>query len=101
MFSPSVSFAVHLQSGSASKRGTARPARRALLEGLVVLSFGVHQSRSAVGVELAALVVEAVADLVADHAADGAVVHRGIGFGSKNGGCRIAAGKTISLMSGL
>jgi len=50
--------------------------------------------------EFAPLVVEAVADLVADHRADGAIVHRGIGVGSKNAlqNCRR---DTISLFEGL
>jgi hypothetical protein len=50
---------------------------------------------------LRALVVEAVADLVADHRADAAVVDRVVGLRmSKNGGCRIAAGNTISFIPG-
>jgi hypothetical protein len=49
-------------------------------------SASVHQLRSAPScVELAALVVEAVADLVADHGADGAVVHRVVGLQVEEG----------------
>ncbi len=57
--------------------------------------------RAALGVELRALVVEAVADLVADHHADRAVVHRVARSHANAGGCRMPAGKTISLSSGL
>jgi hypothetical protein len=55
----------------------------------------------AVGVGLAALVVEAVRHLVADDRAHAAVVDRVVGVGSKNGGCRIPAGNTISLRRAL
>ena len=63
---------------------------------------GVHQSvRLPFGVELAALVVEAVGELVAHHHADGAEVHRvGRPRVSKNGGWRMPAGKTISFIGG-
>jgi hypothetical protein len=57
--------------------------------------------QSALRVVLAALVVEMVADLVADNGADPAVIDRVVGMGSKNGGCRIAAGNTISFIVGL
>ena len=64
-------------------------------------SSGVHQSRRLpLGVELAALVVEAVRHLVADHRADRPVVDGVVGLWSKNGGCRMPAGKTISLSCG-
>jgi hypothetical protein len=50
-------------------------------------SASVHQSLShALGVVFAALIVEAVADLVADHRADAAIVHRVIGVGIEEGG---------------
>ena len=48
--------------------------------------LAVHQSRTRpCGVEAAALVVEAVADLVADHRADRAVIDRRIGVGIEEG----------------
>jgi hypothetical protein len=76
-----------------------RDERRERIElGAVVVGPPVAQV--AVAVELAALVVEAVPDLVADDGADAAVVDRVVGVASKNGGCRIAAGKTISFIPG-
>ena len=58
---------------------------RAQLPGAVFERLGVvggpPVAQVAVGVDLAALVVEAVGELVADHAADGAVVDGGVGVG--------------------
>ena len=66
-------------------------------------SASVHQSReAAVAVVLGALVVEAVADLVADDRADRRRSWpRRRASASKNGGCRIAAGNTISFIAGV
>ena len=65
-------------------------------------SSGVHQSRRLpVGVELAALIVEPVCQLVAHDRPDGAVIHGRIQLLSKNGGCRIPAGKLMLFCSGL
>jgi hypothetical protein len=73
--------------------------RLQLERGLVVGGPPVVEVAGAV--VLRALVVEAVADLVADHRADAAVVLGRVGVGSKNGFCRIPAGKQISLVPGL
>ena len=82
MFSPIVSSPFTCSAGQRLvRRSTARRAPwRAPRTSCA--SSGVHQSRSRpCGVELAALVVEAVRQLVADHAADRAVVDRRIGVG--------------------
>jgi hypothetical protein len=55
----------------------------------------------AFAVVLAALIVEAVTDLVADDGANAAVVRGIVRLALKNGGCRMAAGNTISFNSGL
>ena len=65
-------------------------------------SNSVHQfDQVAVAVVLRALVVETVADLMPDDSADAAVVQASSASGSKNGGCRMPAGKQISFMPGL
>jgi hypothetical protein len=56
----------------------------ALLEVLAVL-FGPPASQRAAAVIFRALIVEAVADLVADHRADAAIVHRIVGIGIEEG----------------
>ena len=72
---------------------------RELLEiGLVF--FGPPVVELAVAVVLGTLIVEAVADLMADHRSDTAIVRGVFGVGSKNGGCRMAAGNTITFMVG-
>ena len=73
--------AVHVQ--AVERPRTRRTARRAPRRAASnsARSSSVHQSRSGRGVELAALVVEAVRDLVADDRADGAVVHGVVGVG--------------------
>ena len=55
----------------------------------------------ALAVELRALIVEAVGHFVSDDYADAAVVHRRIDLAVKNGGCRMPAGKLMSLNDGL
>ena len=79
MFSPSVSSPLTCTPGSGLKRVELLDEQlRALLElGFVGRLPPVAQL--AVAVEAAALVVEAVADLVADDRADRAVVHRIVG----------------------
>ncbi len=67
----------------------------ALLERLAV-GFGPPVAQRAIGVDLAALVVEAVRELMADDAADGAVVDRGIGVRIEDRRLQDAAGKTMS-----
>ncbi len=68
---------------------------------LLAVFRGPPVAQVAVSVELAALIVEAVNDFVTDDHADGAVVHRVIHVvGSKNGGCRIPAGKLIVFSCG-
>ena len=54
----------------------------------------------AAGVELGALVVEAVTHFVADHRADGAIDRR-VGGEVEEGSLRMAAGNTISLKTRL
>jgi hypothetical protein len=49
----------------------------------------------AFGIDLAALVIEAVADLVADDRAGGAIVHGIVGRGIEQRGWRMPAGNTI------
>ena len=75
MFSPMRDRAVHLQARQRLElRVLLHEFRGAVGEGLRV-GLRPPVREAAVGRELAALVVEAVADLVADHRADGAVVH--------------------------
>ena len=103
MFSPTVSAPL-----------TCSPGRLARLEAVVLLDqrLRLHlEGRLVVGrppvvevavaVVLRALVVEAVADLVADDGTDAAVVLGRLGVGAKNGFCRMPAGKQISLVPGL
>ena len=73
---------------------------RLQLEGRLVVG-GPPVVEVAGAVVLRALVVEAVADLVADHRADAAVVLGRVGVRAKNGVCRMPAGKQISLVPGL
>ena len=79
MFSPSVSspFTCSPGSGSNSLNCSTSTLARFMILGFVVLRPPVAQRAG--GVEAAALVVEAVAHLVADHGADAAVVHRIVG----------------------
>lgn len=56
--------------------------------------------KSAVSVVLAALVVESVPDFVSDYGPDAPVVGGIVGCGVKEGGCRIAAGKTMTFRVG-
>ena len=57
--------------------------------------------QAAVTVILGTLVVETMADLVPNNGPNATVVGSVIGPASKNGGCKIAAGKTISFITGL
>ena len=77
MFSPSVSSPLTLRPGSAWNRGILLHEARGLRLELVVVLGRPPVAEVPVAVELPAAVVEAVADLVADHRADGAVV-RGV-----------------------
>ncbi len=66
-----------------------------LLIKLLAVLF-VHQLAVAAAV-VPTLVIESVADFVADYGTDAAVVYCVSAFISKNGGCKIPAGKTISV----
>ena len=81
MFSPSVSSPLTCSPASGLNGVVLLDEHlRALLE-LLASASRPPVAQVAVAVELAALVVEAVADLVADHGADRAVVHRVVGVG--------------------
>ena len=103
MFSPRVSLPLSARPGQRLEAGVlVDDALRSRVE-LPCASSGVHQSRRLpLRVELAALVVEAVGQFVADDGADAAVVDGVVAcLGSKNGGCRMPAGKLMSFICGL
>ena len=80
MFSPIVSLPLtQAPSAAGRRRCTAPRASRSAAWNFLLVSARPPVADLAGLVELAALVVEAVADLVADDRADGAVVHRRIG----------------------
>ena len=67
-----------------------------------LVSSAVHQSvEVAVGVELAAFVVEAVGEFVADDGADVAVVDGVVGFGVVEGGLQDAGGEVDVVHAGV
>ena len=103
MFSPTVSWPLTCSPGRSrgSKASYCVDERLRLhLERRLVVG-GPPVVEVAVAVVLRALVVEAVADLVADDRADAAVVLGRLGVGRKNGFWRMPAGKQISLVPGL
>ena len=96
MFSPSVSSALDERLRQRLERRVLS-ATHAPFASNFVSSASCHQfCEVAVGVELRALVVEAVGELVADHHADAAEV-RGDGavLAPKNGGWRMPAGSAV------
>ena len=101
LFSPRVKRPLTLKPGKGSN--WLYWCARAVLRRVELLAVGRRPPVGEVAgsVPFRALVVEAVARLVADHGADAAIVGGVVGRGLKKGGCRIAAGKTISFMLGL
>ena len=100
MFSPMVSAPLTWAPRRPEGRVLRAELRRARLEDLRVLRRPPVAQRAG-RVDLAALVVEAVRQLVADDRAGRAVVDRRIRRRSKIGGCRMPAGNTMSRRSPL
>ena len=101
MFSPSVSWPLTNCFGSASNVEYCSATHVPLRVELRLVGGLPPVLEVAVGVELRALIVEAVRELVADHHADAAEV-RGDASGPapKNGGCRMPAGSAVLFAAG-